>query len=40
MAAKKSDSKRLWIPRPKKKRPGTGHKPRGAKSGLTGKQAL
>jgi hypothetical protein len=29
---------RKWVPRPKKKRPGSYCKPRGMKSGLTGKQ--
>jgi hypothetical protein len=35
--SKKVEAKK-WTPRPKKKRPGLGHKPRGMKSGLTGKQ--
>jgi hypothetical protein len=33
---KKTDKQR-WQPRPKKKRPGASSKPRGMKSGLTGK---
>jgi hypothetical protein len=36
--AKKVEAKK-WTPRPKKKRPGIGHKPRGSQSCLTGKRA-
>jgi hypothetical protein len=36
--SKKVEAKK-WVPRPKKSRPGSYHKPRGMKSGLTGKQA-
>jgi hypothetical protein len=34
--SKKVEAKK-WMPRPKKKRPGIGHKPRGMKTGITGK---
>jgi hypothetical protein len=35
--AKKIEQKKLWTSRPKKKRPGSSHKPRGNGTGLTGK---